>query len=64
MSQTETDDGLNAVALREERLAALAAALTRTNLPLAPAMSEAEFHAMVWRMAEQQLLYEEFGSEA
>jgi hypothetical protein len=54
---------LDAATRRATRMAELLAELTAANRPLAPAMSEAEFHAMIQRLAEQQLLYEEFGDE-
>jgi hypothetical protein len=63
MPDTDTDDGGDAVARRAHRLEELVAQLRRVNRSLAPAMTEREFDAMVQRMAEQQLLYEEFGSE-
>jgi hypothetical protein len=61
MRDPETED--DAARRRAARLDALIAELTEANRPLAPAMSEPEFHAMVQRLAEQQLLYEEFGDE-
>jgi hypothetical protein len=61
MQDPETDD--DAARRRAARLAELLAELTQANRPLAPTMSEPEFHAMVQRLAEQQLLYEEFGDE-
>jgi hypothetical protein len=61
MQDPETEG--DAATRRATRLAELLAELTQANRPLAPAMSEAEFHAMVRRLAEQQLLYEEFGDE-
>ena len=48
---------------RSARLLTLVAELTREHRPLAPTMTKIEFAAMIQRMAEQQLLYEEFGDE-
>jgi hypothetical protein len=62
MPDIDLDDG-DAVARRASRLAEIMDELTTANRALSPAMSEASFHAMVQRMAEQQLLYEEFGSQ-
>ena len=45
------------------RLAELVAQIRLANRSLAPTMTEQEFHAMVQRLADQQLLYEEFGTE-
>jgi hypothetical protein len=55
---------VDAATRRATRLAELLAELTQANRPLAPTMSQAEFQAMVQRLAEQQLLYEEFGDES
>jgi hypothetical protein len=54
---------VDAATRRATRMAELLAELTAANRPLAPTMSEPEFRAMVQRLAEQQLLYEEFGDE-
>ena len=45
------------------RYAAIIAELTEVNRPLVPTMSEPHFRAMVERMAEHQLLYEEYGRD-
>jgi hypothetical protein len=62
MPDIDLDDG-DAVARRASRLAEIIEDLTNANRSLSPAMSETSFRAMVQRMAEQQLLYEEFGSQ-
>jgi hypothetical protein len=62
MPDTESDGG-DAVARRAKRLAEIVAELTETNRPLVPAMSEVAFQALVQRMAEHQVLYEEFGDQ-
>lgn len=59
----DPESEVDAATRRAKRLVELVAELTASNRPLAPTMSEAEFHAMVHRLAEQQLLYEEFGDE-
>jgi hypothetical protein len=59
----EPDTDVDAAERRLRRLAEIVAELTTVHRSLAPAMTEAEFRAMVQRMAEQQLLYEEFGDE-
>ena len=61
MRDPESD--VDAAARRAKRMAELLAQLAEANRPLAPTMSEPEFHAMIQRLAEQQLLYEEFGDE-
>jgi hypothetical protein len=61
MRDPESD--VDAATRRAGRLVELLAELTAANRPLAPTMSEPEFHAMIKRLAEQQLLYEEFGDE-
>jgi hypothetical protein len=61
MRDPETED--DAARRRAARLEELLVELTQANQPLAPTMPEPEFHAMVQRLAEQQLLYEEFGDE-
>jgi hypothetical protein len=61
MRDPESD--VDAAVRRERRLAEIVAELTTEHRSLAPAMAEAEFHAMVQRLADQQLLYEEFGDE-
>jgi hypothetical protein len=61
MRDPETDD--DAARRRAARLQELLAELAQANRPLAPTLSEPEFRAMVQRLAEQQLLYEEFGDE-
>ena len=48
---------------RTTRLAELIRDLTIANRPLTPNMSEATFRAMIERMAEHQLLYEEYGRD-
>ena len=48
---------------RDERRAALVAALTVVNQARRATMSAEEFDRMIGHMAEQQLIYEEFGSE-
>ena len=57
--ETEGDAAMR----RSARWAELVAELTQEHRPLAPTMTKQEFHAMIQRMAEQQLLYEEFGDE-
>jgi hypothetical protein len=59
----EPESEVDAATRRATRLAEIVAELTQANRPLAATMSEAELHAMVRRLAEQQLLYEEFGDE-
>jgi hypothetical protein len=59
----DPESEVDAATRRATRLAEIVAELTQANRPLAPTMSEAELHAMVRRLAEQQLLYEEFGDE-
>ena len=54
---------IDAATRRATRMAELLVELTAEHQPLAPTMSEPEFHAMIRRLAEQQLLYEEFGDE-
>ncbi|NUO39131.1 MAG: hypothetical protein HOQ17_01160 [Gemmatimonadaceae bacterium] len=61
MRDPESD--ADAAARRATRMTELLAELAQVNRPLAPTMSEAEFRAMIQRLAEQQLLYEEFGDE-
>jgi hypothetical protein len=61
MSEPEIE--ADAVMRRAARLGELVAELTREQKPFAPTMTKAEFDAMVQRMAEQLLLYEEFGDE-
>lgn len=61
MRDPESD--VDAAARRAKRMTEILAELTESNRPLAPTMSEPEFHAMIRRLAEQQLLYEEFGDE-
>jgi predicted regulator of Ras-like GTPase activity (Roadblock/LC7/MglB family) len=48
---------------RAERLAALVQAMTEAHQSLRATMAPDEFHRMMVRMAEQQLIYEEFGHE-
>jgi hypothetical protein len=48
---------------RAARRAALVAELAEANRPLVPTMSEAHFQAMIERMADHQLLYEEYGRQ-
>ena len=48
---------------RAERRAALMEALTVVNQAQRAAMSPEQFRRMIEHMAEQQLIYEEFGSE-
>lgn len=48
---------------RVERLAALVRSLAAANQSLRATMSSDEFHRTIERMAEQQLIYEEFGRE-
>lgn len=55
------DDQGGAATRCESRLAEITAELTKTNRPLMRQMSETEFRRMIERMAEHQLLYEEFG---
>jgi hypothetical protein len=59
----DPESELDAPTRRAMRLAEIVAELTREHRPLAPTMTEAELRAMVQRMAEQQLLYEEFGDK-
>lgn len=59
----EPESEVDAAARRAQRMAELLVELTREHRPLAPTMAETEFHAMIQRLAEQQLLYEEFGDE-
>ena len=54
------DDALR----RAERRAVITAELIESNRPLVPTMSEANFHAMIERMVEHQLLYEEHAPPA
>lgn len=49
---------------REARRAVITAELIESNRPLVPTMSEANFHAMIERMVEHQLLYEEHAPRA
>jgi hypothetical protein len=60
---TEPEIEVDAATRRSARLAVLVAELTQEHWPLAPTMTKAEFDAMIQRMAEQQVLYEEFGDE-
>ena len=60
---TDSEIEGDAATRRSARLAELVVALAREHRPLAPTMTRHEFDAMVQRMAEQQLLYEEFGDE-
>lgn len=45
---------------RAQRYLELVDAITAANLPLLPTMTEKYFRRMVIRMAEHQLLYEEY----
>lgn len=49
---------------RAERLAQIVERLTAENRPLTPTMKEPHFRAMVERMAEHQLIYEEYAQQA
>jgi hypothetical protein len=60
---TDPEIEVDAAMRRAARLVELIAELTQEQRPLAPTMTKAEFDAMVQRMADQQLLYEEFGDE-
>ena len=48
---------------RAERRAEIVAELAAAHRARVPDMPEADFQAMIERMAEHQLIYEEFGSE-
>jgi hypothetical protein len=48
---------------RAERRAEIVAELTAAHRARVPDMPDGEFRAMIERMAEHQLIYEEFGSE-
>jgi hypothetical protein len=48
---------------RRERFAEIVAELTAETKPLVTNMPEAHFRAMIERMAEHRLLYEEYGTE-
>ena len=48
---------------RSARLAELIRDLAIANRPLTPTMSDVRFRAMIERMAEHQLLYEEYGRD-
>jgi hypothetical protein len=60
---TDPEIEADAAMRRAARLVELLTELTQEHRPLAPTMTKAEFDAMIQRMAEQQLLYEEFGDE-
>ncbi|HEY2026273.1 MAG TPA: hypothetical protein VGG78_04660 [Gemmatimonadaceae bacterium] len=48
---------------RAARKAEIILALTKANRPLVPTMAEKDFQAMIERMAEHQLIYEEYSGE-
>lgn len=49
---------------RAERFAIIFARITAENRPLTPTMTEPHFRAMVERMTEHQLIYEEYAQQA
>jgi hypothetical protein len=51
-------------ARRARRLAEILDKLALSNRPLVPKMSEEQFRAMIQRMAEHQLIYEEYETGA
>jgi hypothetical protein len=55
----EVGDRSPASVRRAQRFLELVDTIAAANRPLQPAMSEKRFRAMVFRMAEHQLLYEE-----
>jgi hypothetical protein len=62
MSADPTSPG-DAELHRAERRAAIVAELTAAHRARVSDMADDEFQAMIERMAEHQLIYEEFGSE-
>jgi hypothetical protein len=61
VASAEYRDVTREAAQRARRLAELVDMIAAANRPLTPGMPEGNFRAMVLRMAEHQLLYEEYG---
>ena len=59
----DPNDSRDAAARRAERRAEIVAELTAAHRARVPDMPDEDFQAMVERMAEHQLIYEEFGSD-
>jgi hypothetical protein len=59
----DLDDSRDAEERRAERRAEIIAELSAAHRARVPDMPDDDFRAMIERMAEHQLIYEEFGSE-
>ena len=59
----DPNDPRDADERRAHRRAEIIAELTAAHRARVPDMPDADFRAMIERMAEHQLIYEEFGSE-